>query len=169
MTYRLTIATPEARTLVVEALRAGADVRARAARKLSANVMADKAEGRDARSGAVKVTTLLNQADQLEQIAAELEAAEEVAVLSLVEPADLAPVVPPGTEAGAVKLTGIEDDGTSPEAQRLAELAGLEPADPDKPAPVEDPVTNELPEDRAGEVVDVTTLPGLDAEEPANA
>lgn len=150
MSYTLQIATTEARDLVVASLRASADQRTRVARRASAEVMADKGSGKDPRSGAVKVTALLNEANTLTDLADELAAATDLVLLTT---GTGLPFVPPGTEANLVGLTG--DDGTSPAAQALAELAGL--TTPLDPAAVEDPETHELPEDRAATPVDVAT------------
>lgn len=152
MPYVVQLATQETRDLVVACLRTAADQRARVARKASAEVAAEKRAGKDVRSSAVKVTTLLAEADDLSNLADQLAAAQDLPVVTSVRP----PVVDAGTGAPeALTVVGApsDDDGTSPEAQAVAELAGLTPADPDA---VEDPLTGALPEDEPATVEDVT-------------
>jgi hypothetical protein len=148
MPYVVTLATQETRDLVVGCLRAAADQRARVARKASSEVAIEKRAGKDVRSSAVKVTTLLAEADDLANLADQLAAAPELPIVSVVRPT----VIDAATGAPAVVGAG-EDDGTSPAAQAAAELAGLTPADPDA---VEDPLTGALPEDEPATVEDVT-------------
>lgn len=87
------------------------------------------------RDGAVTLT---------EEAVAQLEASTTPRVAAL---ADLivsvkgAENTPPGDVDNP---PAVVDDGTSPEAQHLADLAGLTPANPDA---VEDPLTGALPED----------------------
>lgn len=129
MPYIVSLATAEDRDLVVAALRSAADQRTRVARGAARKVAEAKAAKRDVRSQAVKVTDLLAEADVLAELANELEAATDVAV---VRP------VPTEAELDALReqLAGdntavvipTEDDGTSPEAQALAAAAGLEDA-----------------------------------------
>lgn len=152
MPYVVQLATKETRDLVVGCLRAAADQRARVARKASAEVAVEKRAGKDVRSSAVKVTTLLAEADDLANLADQLAAAPELPIVTSTR----APVVDAATGApAALAVVGApeDDDGTSPEAQALAELAGLTPADPDA---VEDPLTGALPEDEPTDVEDVT-------------
>lgn len=144
MPYTLTVATPEDRDLVVAALRGAANQRLRVARTAGGEVAREKRQGADVRSAAVRVTMLLAEADALETIAADLEAAEESTVVRVAQDGSLE--VPPTVEtieSLRAQLSGDEDDGTSLEAQALAELAGLTAADPDA---VEDEL-GRLPED----------------------
>lgn len=140
MPYVLTIATPEGRDLVVAALRTAADQRTRVARSAAGKVAEQKRAGRDVRSSAVKVTTLLAEADVLVELAAELETLEELAI-AIVTPAPQLAAVPipdPTREPTAEELAALReqltgdpapvDDGTSPQAQALAAAAGLEDA-----------------------------------------
>lgn len=152
MPYLVQLASPETRDLVVACLRAAADQRARVARKASAEVALEKRAGKDVRSSAVKVTTLLAEADDLANLADQLAAAEE---LPIVTTSDRPSIVDAATGVAltVVPAPGDDGDGTSPEAQAIAELAGLTPADPDA---VEDPVTGALPEDEPTDVEDVT-------------
>lgn len=150
MPYLVQLASPETRDLVVGCLRAAADQRARVARKASSEVAIDKRAGKDVRSSAVKVTTLLAEADDLANLADQLAAAEELPIVSHVRTLPSVVDAATGSPVPAVAETG---DGTSPEAQAIAELAGLTPADPDA---VEDPVTGALPEDEPTDVEDVT-------------
>lgn len=147
MPYRLTIATPEGRDLVVGALRAAADQRTRVARQAAGAVAATKAAGRDVRSSAVKVVALLAEADVLDNLAGELEQLDEVAIVSATEdvPIPDATIEPADDEA---------DDGLSVEAQAAAEAAGLKPYDPDEP---EDPLTGATSEDDPTEPEEVLT------------
>jgi len=82
MTYTLRLLTAESRDLVVEALRAEASKRTRVASKASLAVAADKVLKRDVRSASVRVTALLAEAAQLEQLADELAAAQDVPVVT---------------------------------------------------------------------------------------
>lgn len=177
MTYTLRIATQETRDLVVAALRTGADQRTRVAKGAARQVAEAKRGGADVRSRAVKVTALLAEADELTTLAAELEQATDVPVLTYPggpitvtrtelgivggTPVNLDETVAPGvvelrddagTVLAAVAIPG--DDGTSPAAQAIAELAGLTPSDPDA---VEDPLTGALPEDAPTTVEEVLT------------
>lgn len=150
MPYVVQLATQETRDLVVGCLRAASDQRARVARKASSEVAAEKRAGKDVRSSAVKVTALLAEADELAQLADQIANAPELPVITQTRP----PIVDAATGAALPTVVGATgDDGTSPEAQALAELAGLTPADPDA---VEDPVTGALPEDEPTDVEDVT-------------
>lgn len=151
MPYVVQLATRETRDLVVGCLRTAADQRARVARKASSEVAAEKRAGKDVRSSAVKVTALLAEADELAKLADELAAAEDLPIVTSTRP----PVVEAATGAPVLAVVGDpgDDDGTSPEAQAVAELAGLTPADPDA---VEDPETGALPEDEPTEPEDVT-------------
>lgn len=147
MPYTLSIATPEARDLVVAALREAADKRSRVARTAGRGLAIEKRGGKDVRSGAVRVAMILGEAGDLEALAEELASAANLPILerltnatiAIPDPADEAD---PLTPADLGQLAG--DDGTSLEAQALAALAGLSPSDPDA---VEDPLTNALPED----------------------
>ena len=152
MPFLVQLASPETRDLVVACLRAAADQRARVARKASANFALEKRAGKDVRSSAVKVTTLLAEADDLANLADQLAAAEE---LPIVTTTDRPTIVDAATGVALIARPagGGAGDGTSPEAQALAELAGLTPADPDA---VEDSVTGALPEDEPTDVEDVT-------------
>lgn len=162
MTYTLTIPTGEDRDLVVTALRTVADQRTRVARRAATEVITERGTGKDARGGAVKVTALLHEANQLVILADALaDAADETPAKPVKAPAK--PRRARKTAASTPPPSADEGDGTSREAQRLAELAGLEPADPDAdPMLPEDPETNELPEDRAGPVEDVAALALVD-------
>lgn len=156
MPYVVRIATPEDRDLVVTALRASAEQRVRVARKAGGKVAADKRAGKEVRAAAVRVAMLLAEADTLEQTATDLEAATEVAVLSVDQAGriETTPIPDPtaDTPPGDVDTdTDVDDDGTSPQAQHLAELAGLKPTDPD----AEDPITHALPEDEPDTVEDI--------------
>lgn len=153
MPYVVHIATKETRDLVVGALRAASDQRARVARKASSEVAADKRAGKDVRSSAVKVTTLLAEADELAQLADQIATAEQLPIVTTQTRAPIVDAATGATLPVVVGATGETDDGTSPEAQALAELAGLTPADPDA---VEDPLTGALPEDEPTDVEDVT-------------
>lgn len=62
--------------LVVEALTAGADTRTRAAAAASAQVEKDRRHGTDVRSRAVRVVTMLAEAQQLRALAGKLEAGD---------------------------------------------------------------------------------------------
>lgn len=151
MPYLVQLASRETRDLVVGCLRAAADQRARVARKASSEVAIDKRAGKDVRSSAVKVTTLLAEADDLANLADQLAAAEELPIVSVVRPGVVDAAT--GSPVTVVPAAGDDGDGTSPEAQAIAELAGLTPADPDA---VEDPLTGALPEDEPTDVEDVT-------------
>lgn len=172
MPYVLTIATPEGRDLVVAALRAEADKRTRVARGAAQHVAADKlAGGRDVRSSAVRVAMLLAEAGQLADLADELAAATELAVLSVAADGALRTAGIPEPKAGdatavvvdplrpgltaqdLAAAAGVPDDGLSDAAHRAAELAGLEDAyvDPDG----EDVETGATAEDDPDEVEEV--------------
>lgn len=157
MPYVLRLATPDTRDLVVEALRSAASQRTRVATRAAREVAKAKADRRDVRSQAVKVTALLAEAAELGELADELAAATEVAVMSVDQAGKITtvpipdPTAPARTprEVAEAALEGLdnegedtppedgaeEDDGTSLEAQRLAQLAGLTEAvvDPDAP------------------------------------
>ena len=153
MPYVLTIATPEARDLIVASLRAAADQRTRVARSAAGRVADEKRAGRDVRSSAVKVTALLAEADQLANVADELAALKELAVLST-SPAGVTAVPIPEPAAEPVPEDAGDDDGLSAEAHRLAELACLEDAlvDPDDPT-LDTGATAEDEPDEAEEVL----------------
>lgn len=125
--YALRIATDETRELVVDALRSAADQRTRVARAAAGKVADEKRAGKDVRSSAVRVTTLLAEADQLATIADELAAAEALPVLAPVTEEQLAEARAQlaGDATATVVPDPPEDDGTSPEAQALAAAAGL--------------------------------------------
>lgn len=160
------------RDAAVTALRDAADQRARVARKASAQVLADDS---DPRTASVRIVKLLGEASQLETLADTLETLEtltttgETGMIPPTTPGQGAPALDPSATAAAVTVI-VGGDGTSAEAQRLAALAGLEsteldedPLDDDEPdlaeatgytdvparptVPIEDPETNELPED----------------------
>ena len=156
MPYVLRLATPDTRDLVVEALRSAASQRTRVATRAAREVAKAKADRRDVRSQAVKVTALLAEAAELGELADELADATEVAVMSVDQAGKITtapipdPTAPARTprEVAEAALEGRdaeedtppedgaeEDDGTSLEAQRLAQLAGLTDAvvDPDAP------------------------------------
>jgi len=159
MSYTLSIATRETRDLVVESLRAAADQRTRVARGAARQVAAAKAGGTDVRSRSVKVTALLAEAGDLAELADQLEAAEDLVIVSTTTATAPVTTVAIGRQTAVTKLPGAPeapagtvDDGTSPAAQALAELAGLTPADPDA---VEDPVTGALPEDEPAQPEEV--------------
>lgn len=159
MTYTITIADASARDLVVDALRRGADARTRAAERIAGEVRIEKAAGKDVRSSAVKVTVLLGEAAELRATAEVLAHAAEVPIIGtpptgphVVVAATGQPIEPDEPLPG---VGGPEDDGTSPEAQALAALAGLTPYDPDEP---EDPITGAISEDDPTVVEDVAAL-----------
>lgn len=161
MTYTLSIATEETRDLVVDALRAAADQRTRVARGAARQVAAAKAGGTDVRSRSVKVTALLAEAGDLAELAEELAAATEVAVITVAAdgalefpPAKSTPLDALEAMAAAAVATVGTDDGTSLAAQAIADLAGLTPHDPDAP---EDPLTGATPEDEPTAVEEVLT------------
>lgn len=160
MPYVLTIATPETRDLVVDSLRRAADQRTRVARQAAGKVAADKRTGRDVRSAAVRVTALLAEADELVDVAEQLAALEELAIVTTAPTLTAVPIPEPGVDLTpledptpldvAAMAVGQTDDGTSPEAQALAAAAGLEDAI------VEDGVdTGAIAEDEAGEPEEV--------------
>lgn len=151
MPYVVSIATPEARDLVVAALRAAGEQRTRVARTASGQVATDKRAGKDVRPAAVRVVALLSEADTLESLAAELEAAEEVAVLSVDAHGALTTVPIPDPEDPPMP-DQQRDDGTSPAAQALADLAGLTGYDPDE---AEHPITGATSEDEPTTVEEV--------------
>jgi hypothetical protein len=181
MPYVLTIATPATRTLVVEAMRARADTLARAATRASADLELERAAGKDVRSRAVKLVTMLAQARDLENLAGELEALEELALVeasaagvTAVPIPEPVPLTVGADEPGAI--TAVEaaalleerrlelvpppadDDGLSAAAHALADAAGLEPT------VLEDDL-GALPEDEPTDVVDVLAAAneGVDA------
>lgn len=165
MPYTLTVANEERRDVVVDALRTAAERRTKVATMAAGNLAEDKAAGKikDARGPAVRVAMLLAEANYLTTAADELAAAKEGAGLLVAGPSIAAPAVveaPPGVDPAvlAAAMAAAGDDGTSPEAQRIAALAGLQPSGPDD----EDPLTGELPEDRIDEVADVAALGALD-------
>lgn len=150
MTYTLTLDTDEERDLAVAALRSEADRRTRVAEQLAGRVKADKRARQDVRPDAVKVTLLLGDAADLRAMADVLAEAQPTGVVA-------GPVViPPQPADDPLPLPGVDvgapgDDGTSEEAQRLAELAGLTADDPDAraydPDEPEDPETGATSED----------------------
>jgi hypothetical protein len=163
VTYTVTIATEATRDLVVEALRAAAEQRTRVARGAARTVAATKAADprADVRSRSVKVTALLAEAGDLDALATEVAALESLVVMHVdahgrIEVEGSLRDVVEVTEGGVTTTVPAPDvdDGTSEEAQALAELAGLKPSDPDA---VEDPVTGALPEDEPTEPVEVLT------------
>lgn len=154
MTYTLTLDTDEERDLAVSALRSEADRRTRVAEQLAGRVKADKRARQDVRPDAVKVTLLLGDAADLRAMADLLAEAEPTGVIAgpVVAPPITGPEAPPVDQP----LPGVDvgadgDDGTSEEAQRLAELAGLTADDPDvrvyDPDEPEDPETGATSED----------------------
>ena len=149
MPYTLTIATPATRALVVEALRGAADQRTRVAKGAARKVAGARAEGRDVRSQAVKVTALLAEADELSELAAELEAAAEVVVLSVAQDGALEVIpIPEPVEPlleDPDEDEDPDDDGLSPAAHAAAERAGLTAVAVDEDAPDVD--TGADPED----------------------
>jgi hypothetical protein len=144
MSYTLTITTPAERDLVVEVIRAAAAQRIRVATKAAGLVKADKAAKRDVRASSVRVAMVLAEADTLTELADELAAMADGIPVLITGPTAAEQVVA-AVQSGMVTIPFPEppDDGTSEEAQRIAALAGLEPAGPDD----EDPLTNALPED----------------------
>lgn len=164
MTYVLALATEATRDLVVAALTTAGEQRTRVALKAAAAVAELAKARKDVRSRAVKVTALLADAAELGDLAATLKAATPLVEHRGPAP-DLPTPAPVDVDSLRTLLTGEEptaedpdvppdpddDDGTSPEAQRLAALAGLEPA-------VEDPLTGSIPEDEPtdAELGDVT-------------
>lgn len=182
MPYTLTVANEDRRDTVVDALRRAADLKTKVARKAAGDLADDKSGGKDVRGPAVRVAMLLAEADYLTRAAdAFADAPETGGVLPLPVTTDAdgktilgAPATVDASQvAAAMGVTDADvaaavaaagDDGTSPEAQRIAALAGLTASGPDI---AEDPETNELPEDRvdaiAGTVPDA--LGALEAEE----
>lgn len=152
MPYVLKIATEAARDLVVASLKGAADQRTRVARQAAGKVAEAKRANpsKDVRSASVRVTSLLGEADTLERLAAELAAAPHVPIVEAAPEAE-DPLAALGAVPEALEELAA-DDGTSAEAQHLAELAGLTPADPDA---VEDPITHALPEDEPAEAEEV--------------
>lgn len=150
MSYTVTIATTATRDLVVEALRSAADQRTRVARQAARTVADAKAAGTDVRSRSVKVTGILAEAGELAALADEVEALPDLVIVSTT------PAVVEVTEGGITTTVAAPavDDGTSPAAQALAELAGLQPYDPDAP---EDPLSGATPEDEPTDVAEVLT------------
>lgn len=155
MTYTLTLETAEERDLAVSALRAEADRRTRVAEQLAGRVKADKARRQDVRPDAVKVTMLLGDSADLRAMADTWANTPQTGVIAgpVVEPPITGPDAPPVLDE---PLPGVDvgaggDDGTSEEAQRLAELAGLTADDPDAraydPSEPEDPTTGATSED----------------------
>lgn len=105
MTYTLAIATEATRDLVVEALKTAAEQRSRVARGASSKVAEAKAAGKDVRSQAVKVIGVLAEADELYQLAARLEAAEDLLVIAQATmPANMA-----GGGGGGIDLSRLEN------------------------------------------------------------
>lgn len=133
MPYTLSLIDVESRDLVVAALRAGADQRSRAAERIAKIVRSDKAARKDVRPDSVRVTILLGEAAELRAAADTLATAEDTALVAYVPPPDAPAIVDAAT--GDPVLIGLgtppEDDGTSPQAQAMAELANLTGYDPD--------------------------------------
>lgn len=132
MPFLLTLATDDDRRVVVDSLRSASDQRTRVARRLAADVSADKRAGKDARSAAMKVAGLLDEANTLAQAADQLAGATNLLMIEH--------TTPPNSEQPSVHVTtenpddDPDDDGTSPAAQAVADLAGLTDnpeADPD--------------------------------------
>jgi hypothetical protein len=151
MSYTVTIATEAERDLVVAVIRQAAAQRIRTATKAAGMVKTDKDAKRDVRASSVRVAMVLAEADTLTTLADDLEAMTQ-------GPAVLA-ATGPATPTGAA-INGLNDeqlatipfpgdDGTSPEAQRIAALAGLSPDLP------EDPETNATAEDLLDEPADI--------------
>lgn len=139
MSYAVTIATTAERDLIVDALRQAAAQRIRVATKGAGLVRADKLAKRDVRASSVRVAMVLAEADTLGALADDLEAATEGSpsarllddrVTKVDEEALAAHVAAiPFPDAAAATA----DDGTSPEAQLIARLAGLTPDLPEDP------------------------------------
>lgn len=177
-TYRLTLATEATRDLVVEALRAEASRRSRVATKASLTVAEDKLAKRDVRSAAVRVTGLLAEAAQLGQLADELAAAEALPIVDRVPPlavakpeleVDLTKLDDPTPLDVAAAMLGVDagtgepvleedpdDDGLSPAAHAIAELAGLDDALLDEDDPTLD--TGATAEDDEPDAADTNAL-----------
>lgn len=185
MPYRLSLATDDERGLVIEAMRAAASTRSRAAAKASAATMADKRAGKDVRARSVRLVALLAEAADLERLALELEQAEELPLVVEVAGRPQLAAVVTAAEAGVTLAEQVEqlDAGAAPEldaahriaeADRLADLAGLKPALTDDGTVVEDE-HGIAPEDVPGDddVVDVDLSAGeladLDALAQADA
>lgn len=169
-TYTLRLATEATRDLVVEALRAEASKRTRVASGASQHVAADKMQGRDVRSAAVRVAMLLSEAAELGALADELAAAPALPIVA-VDPAEggtiaileadgtVVEVDPDGTERVTREADDDLDDGLSPAARaamaQAEEFADEYLADPDG----EDVDTQALAEDEPADDDVVEVLP----------
>lgn len=133
--------TPEARAVVVDALRAQAAIRQRAATRAAGELAADRASGevKDVRPAAVRIANVLAEASDLTAFADRLAAGGELVVPGAVDRtvvADLvAPLAPAAAEPGPTPAAAVPvhlPEGTTGEdiAAALAELhaAGYVPA-----------------------------------------
>lgn len=154
--------------LVVEALRAESARRLRAGLKLALELEDLRAAGTDVRTRSVRLVTWLAGAARLEQHADQLERPAPVPILPAgASGAELAAALedtsadPRG--AGALDVD-VPDDGLSPEAQRAAQLAGLDPTvleeEPETGATAEDDVDGPLDHD-------LDALAGIGKADPA--
>lgn len=138
MTYTLSLVDTESRDLVVNALRAEADRRGRAAERIAGMVRQDKAAGQDVRTSSVRVTVLLGEAAELRAAADTLAEAQDLVLVATTPVVNAATGAPIATAIsvelidGPPTLPGLEGDGTSPQAQAMADLAGLTGYDPDE-------------------------------------
>lgn len=174
--YHIVLVNVDDRDLVVEALRGAADQRQRVATKAAAEVLDEKrANGKDPRTASVRIVTMLAEAANLTVYADGLEAANITPARQepgMVPPPTDTPeqgaqALDPTAAAERAVVVHVGADGLSEAAHRLADLAGLEDTElgeePDLDldeddgdhrdrrlaTELEDPETNELPEDLA--------------------
>lgn len=132
--------------LVVEALRAEAQRRTRAALKAAADLEQQRTTSRrDVRAQAVKLVTFLAGAATLTAEADRLEALATDGTPTVA----MHPDAPAAFERAAATLAA-DDDGLSPEAHLAAQRAGLEDAIPPGDLPEVEDELGTLPEDLTG-------------------